>query len=114
MQIHFTGFIAAFFTWNFIKRARTHEILTGCRLHNSFFNAQLIEQHQDFKQALGIFIFQISGASASRHNKTQECIKLDLPFNGKPTLKNRDNFARSNRLKWRAELAGLGTFDLLE
>ena len=96
---HFTGSIAAFFARNFIKRPRTHEILTRSRLHNSFFNAQLIEEHQNFKQTLCIFIFQIGHTSARWYNKAQKGVKLHLPFNRKPPLKYRDDFGRADRFE---------------
>ena len=86
---------------NFMKSSRTHEVLTASRLNNPFFEAQMVKQHQNFEHGLSLFTLQISRASAWWNNKTQERIKLHLPFNGKPPQKDRDNLGRSNRFKWR-------------
>src|SRR2546421_2616904 len=72
----------------------------------------MVQEHQNFKQSPGIFIFDICRAAASGHDKPHERVKLNLPLNNEPAIKHRDNFARSNRLKGRTEMARLGPFDL--
>ncbi len=78
---------------NVANAPRTHKALAATWSHNLFFDAQMIEQHQSFKQGLRILIFQIRRASALWHNKAQESIKLHFPFNGKPALKHWDDLA---------------------
>src|SRR6266496_1680968 len=99
------------FCGNIMNRFWAHEILPAPWLHNLFFKTQTIKQHQNFKQSLGIFVFQICRASAARYNQTQECIKLPLPFDRKPAFKHRDDLAGSNLLKRRAKLPWLATFN---
>src|SRR6266480_6347751 len=77
--------------WNFINRFRTHEVLAAGWLHNFFFNTQTVEQQQHLKERSRVIIFNISGARSWRRDKMQECVKLQFPFDRKPTLKNRNN-----------------------
>src|SRR5207249_7901644 len=97
---------------NIINHSRAHEVLATGRWHNLFFDAQMIEQHQNFKQSFGIFVFQICRASSLWYDKAQEGIKFQLPFDCKPALKHRDDLAGSNGLEWRAKMPRLGAFNL--
>jgi hypothetical protein len=100
--------------WNVLYRLRAHEVLAPAGSHNFFSDAQSIEQHQNFEESLGILVFQVGRSRAWWHDKAQESIKLQFPFNGKPALKHWDDLAGPNRLKWGGEMPWLGAFNLCD
>ena len=57
----------------------------------------MIEERQNFKQSSGVLNSPDIRRGFRAVQQAARRVKLYLPFDGKPTFKNRDDFARSNR-----------------